>query len=347
MIRASSGDSSLTETTVRARFVYEVAQLQVAKAALGTESTVIRGGCSVIVSLPPRRTAAPRDWLEDFRNFWGHGSGLIALKEVPHAWVTQIATSVISTFALSPTEVESGGERALEEAREAFGLFHRIADEVTREYLDHMIVVGRQAWLGVPGEPLTAGRGEIREEGGGRYPLSSGQHGAGTAFVKPADRVVGRNDHQAAVALLVAPQVLGVGETLLAEAVHLARYTLTPHASRALLMAAIACEVQVKAKLRTLASDQRRPLLDLMLDNPRDWSLAAAAMFDKLAEAAVGRSLRHEDPNLFRAIDALFQARNAFAHRGVQPSRREAISAAEAAEKAFDWLETLDGSGTR
>lgn len=181
----------------------------------------------------------------------------------------------------------------------------------------------------------------MREVGGAPYPGKAASTSLTAAFVKPGDRYQDVRTHAAAVASLGRPSELPLGRTLLAEAGHLASYTMIPHASRALLMAAVACEVHVKAALRTAAAAEQAPLVDLLLENPRDWTLAAAGMFDKLADATAGRSLRKEAPETYKAVVALFEARNRLAHRGEIPTRAEARAHVAAAEAAFQWLDTL------
>jgi hypothetical protein len=49
----------------------------------------------------------------------------------------------------------------------------------------------------------------------------------------------------------------------------------------ALVLAAVACEMTVKTHLRESCAADQAKLVDLVLENPRDVSLAAASLFDK------------------------------------------------------------------
>jgi hypothetical protein len=110
---------------------------------------------------------------------------------------------------------------------------------------------------------------------------------------------------------------------------------------RAVLAAAIATEVRVKQALRSAATDDARPLVDLLLDNPRDASLAAANLFDKAMQAVCGRSLRIEDKGLFKEVESLFRVRNEVAHHARRPTAERGARAVQAAVGAFAWLDSL------
>jgi hypothetical protein len=65
-----------------------------------------------------------------------------------------------------------------------------------------------------------------------------------------------------------------------------------PDRWRAVLLAAIACESRIKSTLIAAAPADRLPLLNVILDNPHKVTVAAVNLFDKVATAAVGRSLK-------------------------------------------------------
>ena len=113
-----------------------------------------------------------------------------------------------------------------------------------------------------------------------------------------------------------------LGDVLLADARFVADTAEPPDPSRALLIVAVACEVKIKSFLRASANRDQAPLLELLLSHPRDWSLAAAALFDKPLKIVAGRSLKDEPGDLWKRIDKLFQRRNALAHRGKRPTER-------------------------
>ena len=133
---------------------------------------------------------------------------------------------------------------------------------------------------------------------------------------------------------------LPIAETLLADALYFIGLN-PPDWQRAVLIAAIACEVKVKDTLRRKVPPDRLSFVDLMLDNPRDWSLAAVALFDKAMNAALGRSLRAERLEVYKDITKLFEVRNRIAHRGERPNDEDARRVVLAAREVFRWLDGL------
>jgi hypothetical protein len=133
---------------------------------------------------------------------------------------------------------------------------------------------------------------------------------------------------------------LPIAETLLADALHFA-WLNPPDLQRAVLMAAIGCEVKVKARLREKVSAEGLPLIDLLLGNPRDWSVAAIALFDKGMFAALHRSLKSENRELYKRVSQMFELRNRIAHLGERPNELAAKDAIAAVREVFRWLDEL------
>ena len=173
------------------------------------------------------------------------------------------------------------------------------------------------------------------------YPL--GMHAPGWASFRPGGarpvteeflREVLATGHQESPPIALA---------LLADARHLA--TRPPQDwPRAVLAAAIATEVRVKRALRSAATDGARPVVDVLLDNPRDASIAAVNLFDKAMDAVCGRSLRTDDRGLFKEVTLLFELRNQIAHHAGRPTAEEGARAVQAAVRAFAWLDSLPGA---
>jgi hypothetical protein len=133
---------------------------------------------------------------------------------------------------------------------------------------------------------------------------------------------------------------LPIAETLLADALYFIGLR-PPDCQRAVLIAAIACEVKVKDTLRQKVPPDRRSLVDLLLENPRDWSIAALALFDKATDAALGRSLRTDHREVYKDVCRLFELRNRIAHRGEKPDETEASRVVRAGRQVFRWLDGL------
>jgi hypothetical protein len=119
---------------------------------------------------------------------------------------------------------------------------------------------------------------------------------------------------------------------------------------RAILLAALACELAAKEVLREMAEGSTRALLELLLEHPRDWSMAALALFGEPMKLIVGQSLREDNRALWNRLDTLFQQRNRVAHRGVRLDIREAQDLTTVAVEATEWLSARravrTGSGT-
>src|SRR5207244_2004816 len=105
-------------------------------------------------------------------------------------------------------------------------------------------------------------------------------------------------------------------DELLADARFYAWHASQPNPRIAVLLAAIATEVRIKAFLTSSATPEQAPLVNLILSSPQDVSLAAVSLFDKGLLAVCGRSLRADDPAGYKALIGLFEARNKLAHRG-------------------------------
>lgn len=126
----------------------------------------------------------------------------------------------------------------------------------------------------------------------------------------------------------------------------------SPDSDRAILIAAIACEVGVKDALREGVEGVSAGLIDLLLENPRDWSMTAAALWDKPMKVVYGRSPREEERLIFRQAENVFTRRNRIAHRGETYENGIAMDAVKTVSDAFRWLRgissdaSINGSST-
>lgn len=130
-----------------------------------------------------------------------------------------------------------------------------------------------------------------------------------------------------------------LAQLMLADALYFAD-RFDPDLRRALLLAAIACELKIKEVLRTKASSSQRELVELLLANPRDFTMQAAGLFDKALRATLGCSLRERNKGLYKRTERLFQLRNKLAHEGQAPEDA-AIDCVSAAREVFAWLDAV------
>ena len=190
----------------------------------------------------------------------------------------------------------------------------------------------RHSWLGLSHEPAhEAGPASLIEaESGRRLPI--GHSYVGVSQFRNTDLALSLSELHALLDSVRAEASPPIPESLLSDAQFLAWELHPPDATRAVLMAAIACELKVKESLRDRCPDDQADLLDYVLENPREITVTAAdGLFDKLMEVAQGRSLRRADGELFKRIRRLFEARNAIAHRGLAPAPEEASELVRAA----------------
>jgi hypothetical protein len=82
----------------------------------------------------------------------------------------------------------------------------------------------------------------------------------------------------------------------------------------------------------------------LLIESPRDFSLAAAALFNNGMAAVAGAPLSSTDPRLAKAVSALFTIRNKVAHQGYELQKDEARPLVQAAIDVFPWLDSLRGT---
>jgi hypothetical protein len=130
-------------------------------------------------------------------------------------------------------------------------------------------------------------------------------------------------------------------EMLLAEAKHVVETDQAAAFNRATLLAAIAVELRTKRLLRTLAGPDRAVLLELLINHPNDWSMAAHRLFKKAIPEMLGRELGPEHRALSKRVERLFVDRNLIAHKGASVPREDAVSHVETAWAAFELMAAL------
>ncbi len=233
------------------------------------------------------------------------------------------------------------GRDLLDEATAILQESADIAREVVSLVVGFARVEHHQYWLEPQHQmPRVTWLSSLRDHGGQRLPVGYGDMltvSMGEHHCALSAKDVGRILEQ--VGSDVHPPV---AESLLADALFQARRAPHPNLHLGLLLAAIAMEVKIKETLRALSSGEQGGLVDLLLENPRDWSMAAASLFDKGLRAVVEVSLKDTDRELYKSVDLLFQHRNRYAHRGEVTLDPGLIQAdLLAAQRAFRWLDEL------
>jgi hypothetical protein len=225
-----------------------------------------------------------------------------------------------------------------------------IARSAARDFIEWTRIHG-QSWLAVHAEePQNLGLGLLYDdEAGKRLPVQGATGILGEVIFRPAQAVLDPKYFAEIGRRLNTSQSMPAAETLLADALHFAS-TKPVDLQWAVLLAAIACELKVRTALETKVSLESLPLVRLILDHPRDWSLSASALYNKAMHAALRRSLKAENGPLYKRIELLFEMRNEIAHYGGQKERghwnsadatEKAKGAVDAASEAFGWLDSI------
>jgi len=226
----------------------------------------------------------------------------------------------------------------------------KIAERVAADFLDQLRYLG-QTWLGSMGtvsSSVAPHTTTFDDETGYRFKYGHGE------FVVQARReeatltggMLGR-----LVAALEESQGVPLAASFLADAEYFWQSGLKNETQsdlqRAVLLAAIACELKIKETLREKTSDGATALVDVLIDNPRDFSMSVAGLCDKTMKAAVGHSLREDESELYKALveknqkDSLFQNRNGIVHSGKLVTSKNVGQNVSAARRLFLWLENL------
>jgi hypothetical protein len=216
-----------------------------------------------------------------------------------------------------------------------------VAELVVGALLAWIRTNGRQSWLGLEGELLEGvGAGELLDlDAFRRLPVRSSLRPDLVIHRIHADQVLDDAAVQQFIQSADAGSAPAMANTFLADALFAVQHS-QPNATRsALLLAAGAVEMKVQEALRTSASGTELDLVELLLKNPRDWSMRAAALYDRPAAAVLGRSLRSADKDLWKALEKLFERRNALAHRGIIPSDAEIEESVSTAVRVVRWVE--------
>lgn len=338
-------------TEFRVEFLFEVgppsAPLQVSRETLGKSYTISREGLPIQITLPQRA--------DDFL-FWRPfvPGGYRALLDWDDP--DEVAVFVILVTVTLDADVSAAAPLEGQTMTRAVALIDKaqdVASQVVTAFVSWVRATTRMTALPLSSEvPPLAGPVRTVEVGTGLQVRTGPSVRTVVEARDPAGKYrLGPPDMEQIVKYLSRGDEAPVAETLLADAEHYARYAVRD-LRRAVLMAAIACEVKVKETLRRCATDAQQSLVDFALDNPREVTVTAAdGLFDKLMLATLGRSLRKDDKPLFTDIQRLYTVRNAIAHRGVMPGESDVGRVVRAARRCFMWLDSLqprslDGSGT-
>lgn len=338
---------------LRATFYFPVERLCVEPDLLGTTHEVDVDGRRVRMTLPSRE-AEPRradkapnpgsfpdpdpGWLPLIEGGAELRSSATVLSSGGLAHVDVIRVEVLFDGDVGAASYEDPGADAHLLASLANESALATARRVVAGFVSWTRVAPGQPWLSLSGaEPWPTGNSTLEDLDAGRrlpYSLSGNR----LVVQRIADEQVLRLQMlDTILARVAAGNEPTLAASVLADAIWLESHHCD--APRVVLTAAIACELKVKQVLRDEAGDQTRELVDVLLESPRDFSVAAAALFDRPMKAVAGRSLREDNRPLWKQVNRLFEIRNRVVHRGHVPSDSEADESLDAAILAFRWLD--------
>jgi hypothetical protein len=336
---------------VRSVFCFHLDGLWVAGESLGRSATFDRDGFRVQIDFPADRDAFGLRAGHGFpirafgSNSSGTGSALVQAVDV-------IRISVAGEADLRRADFAAPGETSSPEVMNRARDFHTktldIALSTVIDLVNWLRIEKGQVWLGLgTDQPQVVGLTSYYDADGQPLPAAFG--GGVTLYPLDPARAVDMRFLSRLVGLLGDERpTIEVEDQLLADAQQqipsrpsdILR-SQRPLVQHAVLLAAVATEVKVKRTLRRVASSDKLALIDNILENPREVSVAAVNLFHTTMNATIGRSLKQDDLSLFKAISRLFEVRNGVAHRGEQPSAEEARTLVSAAVRACRWLDEL------
>lgn len=214
------------------------------------------------------------------------------------------------------------------------------AEATMQSFLEWLRALSRQPWLGlVADSPMQYGRGGV-------YYAESGEPIAGLGPTVSRTFISSRSRIDVSRLQLVMNGVesgreVSPSQALLADAWHLTEGTDRPDGKRAVILAAIACEIRVQEHLRAAANELNAAMLHLLLSKGSSFHY----LFVDLMQAVCGISLDKADPDLWTHVQDLSANRNSLVHEGLPSSKRPMrLGAPDIAQRVFDWLAILETS---
>jgi hypothetical protein len=317
---------------------------------LARSSHFVRDGYDIEMRLPPLEDVDPKSLkMDDLRQYDGY-SGASGHVTTPSQFKVSFRTFRVCIREEAKEIFASAYKGAVTEEAKNLIINHqrkcrKIAESVATEFLDQLRYLG-QTWLGPMGTiPCEASPSSTTydDETGHRFKYS---HGELIASIGGDKASLTSEMMDQITNALAASKAVPLPASFLADAQHFLACGLQSETQsdlqRAVLLAAIACELKVKETLREHALPSAKAMVEVLISSPRDFSMSAASLFDKPMKAAVGQSLREEDKELHKAIaqkDGLFPNRNAIAHSGTVVDPQVVKKNVQAAREVFDWLD--------
>lgn len=330
---------TMVDALVRVRFA--VPQLWIGLDAIGWAFDLVRDGARVRVQLPSDA--------ESFSTLptGSHDTKLPSIAQVGPIISEpdrDIRTAGIVIFEVSiETELDFPEVKPAEysqelrtSAEDALKAGIQMATEVAGQFVRHARASAPgQSWLGLSAHPPSqygVARLEYRMSGEMIFGL-----GPERSMVFRSSRLrLERSAMELIAERMASCEEPLVAESLLADAWHLADATAANDQDRAVLMAAVACEVKAKLHIRLSVESGREKLVEVILKRRSN----LPDLLDEVLDAACGISLRRKSPALFKQVRALSQQRNAIVHTGERNLHVEDVRFPNrVATDLFHWLD--------
>lgn len=322
-----------------AHFHFRLDELLVASELLGSASAVDRDGYHIHFTIP----ASQEDFgLAGDPDVFALGGGWQRENEWTCRELGLVRLSV--ELKLPDAVLKEELDRAtIDEAYKLLAAAANAATRYLRDYLDLIRTRHGQFWLAYSSQsPKLVGPTTVVDRATGER-IRTGYNDPLKAVMHASEQALSADAHAEALREVEQGDTATVPDLLLADAMYLAWTSDALQYREAVLMAAMAAEVKIKETLDLVCAESARPILAFALRNPRDVSVQAVALYDKAAEAVTGRSVRKENPKLYKSLIRLFEDRNDVAHRANTAKPDQIRADLVAARDAILWADDLVG----
>lgn len=340
MLPATDSEAAPGRNRVRVTSRFRIRGVWVAADCLGHSFTWDSGDHRVSVRLPVLPTDFQRD--DDAE------PPIPACRPAQTAWGSAIAIDLVQVAVdltapinaadharARSAEVDGEEQRSyLRHARSVLDAGDDTARRAVHAWMTHVRVISDQEWLGTVVEPPTQyGLTELIDVEAGTRLLAVGPEQ--TVVGRHSDLALSRDQLTSVAQSVMAGGEPPVAETLLTDARFLAFGADVVDGQRAVLLAAIACEVKVTATI--LAKVGREGARSIGLGSTSDLD----ELLDAKLTAAFGVSLRRKDQSLAKKIRKLAGKRNRIVHQGDSVDPEHVRGHITAAVQLFAWLDQL------
>lgn len=252
--------------------------------------------------------------------------------------IVRVEVTFAESLMLEPDSPPT--EQTIARATEIGKVAEYLANQGLAKLLDHLRARG-QFWLGLSMQaPDLLNGPEIYDDSPAR------RHILGNATLRPiivgaSDEAVDHLQLDLAAAAVAADESPAIEDRILADARNLAMFGSAETLRHAVLLAAMASELRIKATLREVAKPDQAGLVELLFESPRDFSMAISGLLNKPFKLITGACLKDDSPGLWKRVERLFTTRNKIVHAGRIFSIAELQDAIKAANELAVYLESF------